>query len=278
MKAVIQKEFGSADVLACEEIEIPVIRPNEVLIKLAYTSVNFADIKKRRGTKGAGSFPMVLGLDAAGTIERAPADSTFKPGDRVIAFPRSGSYAEYAAANESLVFKIPDDLTLLQAAAMPTVAILAHILLHEIGQVEKSHTIVVHSAGGGAGSMLVVLARIAGISKIIGTAGSLDKESYIKRLGAHSVYTYETFTQRVWRETDGKGADIIFDSVVGEVTAGSLDCLAHYGTLVQFGNSSGQIGTFRTSDVHSSCRNIKGSASAQPGSSILKNWHLQQRQ
>ena len=80
---------------------------DEIIIKFAYTSVNYADIKKRKGNKGKGKFPFVLGLDAAGTVEKVYPGSRFSIGERVIAFPTSGSYAEYGAANESLVYRIP---------------------------------------------------------------------------------------------------------------------------------------------------------------------------
>ena len=193
-----------------------------------------------------------------GVVQEVSPTSAFSVGDRVIAFPKNGSYAEYVVANEQLVFKIPDSLPFDQAAAMPIVSILSYILLHEIGLVKNSDTIVVHSAGGGVGSMLIQLAKVAGVHKIIGTVGNLNKESYVKKLGADVVCTYETFTEEVLKETNNEGANVIFDSVAGEVTSKSLDCLAFYGTLVQFGNSSGKAGTITTSDVHSSCRNIKG--------------------
>ncbi|QHS24557.1 zinc-binding dehydrogenase [Virgibacillus sp. MSP4-1] len=258
MKAVVQNEYGDADVLTYTDVEIPKIGENEVLIRSAYSNVNYADIKKRSGKKGKADFPLILGLDVSGVIEEVPPNSTLLKGDRVIAFPKNGSYAEYVTANEQLVFKIPHNLPLKKAATMPTVSILAYILLYEIGQVQKSDTIVIHSAAGGVGSMLVQLAKLAGIQNIIGTVGDLDKENYVKELGADIVCTYETFTQEVLRLTNDQGANIIFDSVAGEVSRNSLDCLALFGTLVQFGNSSGKAGTFKTSDVHSSCRNIKG--------------------
>lgn len=258
MKAVIQREFGDASVLTYSDIEIPKMGDKECLIKAAFMSVNYADIKTRIGNKGKGIFPLILGLDAAGTIEKAALDSPFSIGDRVIAFPKGGSYAEYVIANEKLVFKIPDNLSFEQAAAMPTVAILSYMLLHEIGQIQKTDTIVIHSAAGGVGSMLVQLAKLFGVKKIIGTVGKIDKENYVKKLGADVVCTYDTFTEEVLKQTNNQGANIIFDSVAGDVTRNSLDCLVLYGTLVQFGNSSGQAGTFKTSDVHSSCRNVKG--------------------
>ncbi|MCA1063792.1 zinc-binding dehydrogenase [Rossellomorea sp. AcN35-11] len=258
MKAVIQKEFGDANVLTYTETDMPKAREGEVLIKAAYTSVNYADIKQRTGMKGKGSFPFILGLDVAGTIAEASPSSGFTKGTRVIAFPKGGSYAEYVVANEQLVFRIPDSLSLEQAAALPTVSILSYILLHEIGQVKESDTIVIHSGAGGVGSMLVQLAKLAGVQTIIATVGNPDKAAYVKQLGAHAVFTYDTFSEEVLKGTNEKGAHIIFDSVAGEVTGRSLDCLALYGTLVQFGNSSGKAGHFKTSDVHSSCRNVKG--------------------
>ena len=93
-----------------------------MLIKVSYTSVNYADIKKRIGNMGEGIFPLMLGLDVAGVIQEVSPNSTFSIGDRVIAFPKNGSYAEYVVANEQLVFKIPDSLPFDQAAAMPTVS------------------------------------------------------------------------------------------------------------------------------------------------------------
>ncbi|WP_209369612.1 quinone oxidoreductase family protein [Priestia megaterium] len=258
MKAIIQHECGNTNVLLYTEMERPKISKNEVLIKVAFTSVNYADIKNRLGNKGKVTFPLMLGLDAAGTIEESSVHSSFVKGDRVIAFPKNGSYAEYVIANEELVFKIPDTLSFEQAAAMPTVSILSYILIHEIGMVKKQDTIVVHSAAGGVGSMLIQVAKLLGVQKIIGTIGDLEKGDYVKRLGADIICTYETFTEQVLNHTNNEGANVIFDSVAGNVTNKSLDCLALYGTLVQFGNSSGKAGVFKTSDVHSSCRNIKG--------------------
>lgn len=258
MKAIIQNEFGDASVLTYADVDLPIKGENEVLIKVAYASVNYADIKKRKGNKEKGSFPITLGLDVSGTIEEASPASTFSKGDRVIAFPKSGAYAEYAAANEHLVFKIPGSLPFQQAASMPTVAILSYMLLHEIAQIKKTDTIVIHSAAGGVGSMLVQMAKLAGVHKIIGTVGNKNKENYVKTLGADFVCTYDTFVDKVLKETDNFGANIIFDSVAGEVSSKSLECLALYGTLVQFGNSSGKSGVFKTSDVHNSCRTVKG--------------------
>ena len=257
MKAVRQYEFGKADVLKLEEMPIPAIIQNEVLIKGTYTSINYADIKSRIGSKAKGDFPFTLGLDIAGVVEDG-GNTRFQKGDRVIAFPNTGSYAEYVTAKEELVFLLPEGISLEQAAAMPTVSILAYMLLHDIAQVTSADTIVIHSAAGGVGSMLTQLAKLAGVRKIITTVGDIQKADYVTRLGADVVCHYDHFVETVLAETEGKGATVIFDSVAGDITQRSLACLANYGTLVQFGNSSGKAGQISTADVHSSCRNIKG--------------------
>lgn len=257
MKSVRQYKAGTADVLILEDVEIPAIQQGEVLIQGLYTSVNYADIKTRMGSKGQSTFPITLGLDIVGQVIESKS-SVFQKGDYVFAFPNGGSYQQVVAAKESLTFKIPETIDPLQAAALPTVTILSEILLKQIGDVQKEDTIVVHSAAGGVGTMLVKLAKHYGVSKIIGTVGDLSKKDYVLSIGADDVFTYDSFVDGVKQHTNGKGAQVIFDSVAGDVTKASLECLANFGTLVQFGNSSGKAGVISTSDVHNSCRNIKG--------------------
>ena len=258
MKVVQQYVLGGAGVLEVGETEIPTISSGEVLIKGLYTSVNYADIKTRTGNKGGGSkFPFTLGLDMVGFIIESNSPN-FKKGDYVISFPKNGSYKQYAVASEKLTFHIPQTINAVQAAAMPTVSILSYILLNQIGEVKKSDTIVVHSAAGGVGSILVRLAKLQGVSRVIGTVGNIQKKEYVLQNGADEVFTYDTFSEGVLNITNGKGAHVVYDSVAGDVTKRSLKCLANFGTLVQFGNSSGSPGDISTNDVHNSCRNVKG--------------------
>ncbi|GLC88116.1 quinone oxidoreductase family protein [Lysinibacillus piscis] len=258
MKAVIINEFGTADVLTYVDCPKPTIAEGEVLIRTSYTSVNFADIKNRTGGKAKGIFPMTLGLDMAGVIEEAGEGSLFQKGDRVIAFPKSGAYAEYVVASESLVFKVPEDVSFEKVAAAPTVAFLSYLLTHQIAPIQTDDCVVIHAASGGVGTMLVQMAKRLGAKCIIGVVSKQEKADIVYQLGAHHVLTYEKFSEQVNTYTNHQGATIIFDSIAGHVTEESLKCLAPYGTLVQFGNSSGQAGMIKTSDLHSSCRNVKG--------------------
>ncbi|MED1204675.1 quinone oxidoreductase family protein [Heyndrickxia acidicola] len=262
MKAVIVKAFGGAEEMEYTDVEIPKISSRQVLIRAEKSSVNFADIKARRGNKGKGTLPFIPGLDLAGTIVEVGTEvQHFKKGQRVIAFPAGGSYCEYAAADEQLTFLLPDNIDFETAAACPTVAFLAYKLLANIARMERGETVLVHSAAGGVGSTAIQFAKALGAGMVIGTVGNRAKAQTALDAGADYVLSYEQndrFAEQVKEWTDGKGADIILDSLAGTITEKSLDCLALYGRLVQFGNSSGKSGNFTTNDVHSSCRSVLG--------------------
>ncbi|KOY84167.1 zinc-binding dehydrogenase [Lysinibacillus macroides] len=259
MKAIIINEFGSANVLTYCECPKPTIAKGEVLIRTTYTSVNFADIKNRTGNKAKANFPMILGLDIAGTVEEFFGNnSEFQKGDQVIAFPKNGAYAEYVVAKEQLVFKIPQDVPREKVAAVPTVLFLSYMLTHQVAAITEQDTVLIHAASGGVGTMLIQMAKRLGAKQILGTVSQLEKAAIAYQLGAHQVFTYDDFSTSINNYTNGHGVDIIFDSIAGAITEESLHCLASYGTLVQFGNSGGRAGSINTSDLHSSCRNIKG--------------------
>ncbi|MFJ6266183.1 quinone oxidoreductase family protein [Lysinibacillus xylanilyticus] len=258
MKAVIINEFGTSDVLKYVECPKPTISAGEVLIRTTYTSVNFADIKNRTGNKAKANFPMILGLDVAGVVEEVfDGNSNFKRGDQVIAFPQNGAYAEYVVAKEQLVFKVPNDVPLEKAAAVPTVLFLSYLLTHQIAPIGTDDSVLIHAASGGVGTMLIQMAKKLGAKKIIGTVSDMKKATIAYELGAH-VLTYDDFSAQVNEYTDGQGVNIVFDSIAGNITEESFNCLAPYGTLVQFGNSGGKAGNIKTSDLHNSCRNVKG--------------------
>jgi NADPH:quinone reductase len=260
MKAVLVTEFGGTEFIKVDSVDVPSIEDNEVLIKVVKTSVNFADIKSRYGKKGA-KVPFIPGLDAAGYIEKTGSSVTgLYEGQRVIVFPNNGSYAEYAVASQELVFPIPDGLDFTTAAACPVVSFLSHRLLYNVARLQKGETVLIHAAAGGVGTTALQLAKLLGAGTVIGTVGHPDKKEIAEKSGADFVICYEEedFAQAVNSITDGKGADIILDSVAGSVTENSLNCLAPYGRLVHFGNSGGKAGKFLTSDLHSSCRSVLG--------------------
>ncbi|WP_339216275.1 zinc-binding dehydrogenase [Ornithinibacillus sp. FSL M8-0202] len=259
MKAVVIEQFGGPEVLQYKEVPTPQPGHQEVLIKVEKTSVNYADIKNRTGKKAKGDFPIILGLDLVGTIDQLGEGVTdLTVGQRVIAFPKTGSYAEYAVASEQLTFPIPDEISLDVAAASPIVAFLSYKLLKDVGRMEAGETVLVHSAAGGVGTTAIQMAKLLGASRVFGTVGSREKFRVAYEAGADHVFTYDDFSDNILELTDGIGVDIILDSMSGKVSEASMSCLAEYGRLVHFGNSSGEVGHFKTNELHNSCRSVLG--------------------
>ncbi|MFD2370236.1 zinc-binding alcohol dehydrogenase family protein [Brevibacillus sp. GCM10020057] len=261
MKAVVVTAFGGPEHMKLVEMEMPDISPQQVLIRVEKTSVNFADIKSRYGKKGGGTLPFIPGLDVAGVIERVGSQvQRFSPGQRVIAFPAGGSYAEYAVASEALTFALPDSIDFETAAASPVVSFTSYKLLADVARLVPGETVLIHAAAGGIGTTAIQLAKLLGAGKVIGTVGSAGKAAVAREAGADHVICNDTedFVAKVNELTDGAGADVILDSISGAVSERSLECLAWYGRLVHFGNASGEVGSIRTIDLHASCRSVLG--------------------
>ncbi|CAH0122804.1 Alcohol dehydrogenase [Paenibacillus sp. CECT 9249] len=127
MKAVIVDKYGSVENMRYTDVEMPSIRSNQILIRVKTTSVNFADIKARYGNKGQAKLPFILGLEASGIVEKVGSEvKSFSIGQRVLAFPQHGSYAEYVVANENLTFAIPDRISFDTAGACGIVSFLSY--------------------------------------------------------------------------------------------------------------------------------------------------------
>ena len=261
MKAIIISEFGGPEVLKMQEMETPVITEKQVLIRVIATSVNFADVQTRQGLYHAGGKPpLIPGLDVSGVIEKTGASVTkFAVGQRVIAFPKCGSYAEYVAVDEDLAYILPDTVDYITAAASPVVAVTAYKLLADVGRLQPGESVLIHAASGGVGTTAIQLAKILGAGLVIGTVGSAAKIPAALEASADQVILIdEDFATEVNRLTDGRGVDLILDSIAGTVTSRSLSCLAMYGRLVIFGSASGEAGKIETTELHASCRSVLG--------------------
>lgn len=255
--------FGGPEVLRELSLDPPICGEREVLIRVEDVSVNYADLQTRRGAYHAGGnrFPVIPGLDAAGTVvEAGPGVKCLRAGQRVIAFPHTGTYAEYVTADEALAFPVPDDLPWEQAAACPLVCFTAHMLLHRVARLERGETLLLHAASGGVGAAAIQLAREAGAGKIIGTVGSRRKVQAALDAGADEVLCLEAggFSEKVLERTGGRGADVILDSLGGRYTAEGMTCLAPYGRMAVFGNASGAYSGVDTGLLHASCRALLG--------------------
>ncbi|WHY31193.1 quinone oxidoreductase family protein [Bacillus wiedmannii] len=261
MKAIVVTSFGGPEVMKYIDVDVPVISDNQVLIRVVATSVNFADIKSRYGKKGNKALPFIPGIDAAGIVERVGSHvKNIHPGQRVIAFPQNGSYAEYVVANENLTFVLPHEVDFQTAAACPIVSFTSYNLLANVARLQEDETVLIHAAAGGIGTTAIQLAKLLGAGNVIGTVGNEAKSKIALDAGADYVICHQDvdFVEKVNELTNGEGVDVILDSISGTVSEKSLKCLAYYGRLVHFGNASGEIGYFQTKDLHASCRSILG--------------------
>ncbi|MCU5098381.1 quinone oxidoreductase family protein [Bacillus wiedmannii] len=261
MKAIVVTSFGGPEVMKYTDVDMPTISEDQVLIRVVATSINFADIKSRYGKKGNTALPFIPGIDAAGVVERVGSHvKNIYPGQRVIAFPQDGSYAEYVVANENLTFALPDEVDFQTAAACPIVSFTSYNLLANVARLQQDESVLIHAAAGGIGTTAIQIAKLLGAGTVIGTVGNEAKNKIALDAGADYVICRQDvdFVEKVNELTNGEGVDVILDSISGTVSERSLKCLGYYGRLVHFGNASGKIGNFQTKDLHASCRSILG--------------------
>lgn len=249
MKAVIVDSYGGPEVLSYQDTPEPAPGPNEILIRTGATSVNYADVKARRGVDSVSHVPpFIPGVEVSGTIiALGEGVSNLEVGQRVVSIPGHGAYAEFAAAPAHLTFPLPDEVSFELSSGIVSF-ITALNVLTLAGDFSKGESVLVHAAAGGVGTAAVQLAKLLGAGQIIGTVGSDAKAEVVRELGADRVINYqrEDFVERVHEFTDGSGVDLILDSVAGDTFDASLGCLAPFGRIVVFGHTSGKPGNAPT--------------------------------
>jgi NADPH2:quinone reductase len=245
MKAIQVKEAGGPEKL--ELVDIPIPRPaaNQALVRIAASGVNFIDIYFRTGHYKA-DFPMTLGQEAAGTVESVGSEVTeVAPGDRVAYCTTRGSYAEYATVPAAQLVKIPDHVDLATAAAAMLQGMTAHYLTHSTFPLKSGDTCLVHAAAGGAGGLIAQMAKMLG-ARVFGTVSTEEKARIARENGCDEaiLYTQRDFAAEVKRLTNGRGVDVVYDSVARTTFEQSLNSLRPRGLLALFGQSSGPIPPF----------------------------------
>lgn len=240
MKAIRIQQFGGPEVLRYEDIAIPEPGEGAARVKIEAIGINFADVYQRDGRYGM-TLPFTLGQEAAGVVDAVgPGVSEVKTGDRVAYTLVPGSYAEYAVVPAGRLVAIPESVTTQQAAAVILQGLTAHYLTHSTYPLKSGETALIHAAAGGVGLLLVQVAKRLG-ARVIGTVSTEEKARLAKEAGADQVilYTQKDFEQETKRLTNGKGVDVVYDSVGKTTFEKSLNCLRPRGYLVLFGQSSG---------------------------------------
>jgi putative PIG3 family NAD(P)H quinone oxidoreductase len=247
MKAIVVDQPGKDAVLRLAEVEPPVLGADDVRIGVASTAVNRADLMQARGLypPPPGASP-ILGLECAGeVIEVGPGvGSRFRRGDRVMALLAGGGYAEEVTVHHGSVMPVPPALDLLAAGGFPEVFLTVHSNVFWLGQLGAGERVLVHGGGSGVGTATIRMVREAGGTVLV-TAGSEAKCRRCVELGAAAAIDYkkEDFAQRVLDLTDGKGVDVILDSIGASYLEGNLRCLALGGRLVIIGLTGGSKAT-----------------------------------
>ena len=245
MKIIHVKEPGGPEKMELVEVPKPQPGPGQALVRLAAIGVNFIDVYFRMGRYKA-DLPIVLGNEGAGTVESIGAGvKEVAPGDRVAWAMHRGSYGEYAAVPEALLVKIPPHVSLETAAAAMLQGMTAHYLTHSTFALKSGHTCLVHAAAGGAGGLVVQMAKMLS-ARVFGTVSTEEKARIAREAGADEtiLYTQHDFEAEVKRFTGGRGVDVVYDSVGQTTFAKSLDSLRPRGMLVLFGQSSGPVPPF----------------------------------
>ncbi|RLN40369.1 hypothetical protein C2845_PM01G00110 [Panicum miliaceum] len=279
-KAIRVHELGGPEVMRWEEVELGDPKEGEIRIKTTAIGVNFIDVYFRKGVYAAPALPFTpgspinsfssdcvkflltkfnsstnnIGMEAVGVVTAVGPGLTGRKVGDVVAYAGNpmGSYAQEQILPASVAVPVPPSVDHKQAASVMLKGMTAHVLLRRVFKVESGHTVLVHAAAGGVGSLLCQWANALGAT-VIGTVSNEEKAAQATQDGCHHViiYTKEDVVARVKEITSGKGVNVVYDSVGKDTYKASVECLASRGFLVSFGQSSGKPDPIPMSDLAS---------------------------
>ena len=242
MKAVLMRGTGGVEVLHIGMHPDPVMKEDEILVRVKATALNRADLLQRRGKhpppKGV---PNILGLEMAGeVVDVGTACEGWAPGDRVCALLPGSGYAERVSIPAGLAMRIPENLSFEEAAAIPEVYLTAYQNLFNVARIAPGETVLIHAGASGVGTAAMQLAREAGATSLV-TAGSREKIDRCLALGARAGWNYKegAFAPWVAEWTGGRGVDIILDFVGAPYFDQNLQSMATDGRMAVIGTLGG---------------------------------------
>lgn len=245
MKAIQVKHVGGPEAMELVDLPVPQPQPNEAVVRIQASGVNFIDVYVREGRYPT-PLPFVPGQEAAGVVSAVGADAhVVAVGDRVAYCAVLASYAEYAAVPADRLVKIPDDVNEREAAAAMLQGMTAHYLAYDTYPLKKGETALIHAAAGGVGLLLVQMAHQIGV-RVIATVSTEEKATLAKAAGADEtiLYGHADFEAETKRLTNGKGVDVVYDSVGKNTFEKGLNVLQPRGMMALFGGSSGAVPPF----------------------------------
>jgi NADPH2:quinone reductase len=240
MEAVRVNQLGGPEVLSVEEVPEPSPGTGEILVKVDAAGVNFIDTYQRKGLYQV-ELPFTLGSEGAGTVvEVGEGVTDFSEGSRASWCDQRGSYAQLIAVKAARAVPVPDHLSTQLAAASLLQGATAHYLVNDTFPLKPGHRCLIHAAAGGAGRLLVQMAKMAG-AEVFATAGGPEKVAMAQAAGADHVIDYlsEDFAARVEAIAGPKALDVVFDGVGKATFEQGLTLLRPRGLMVSYGNASG---------------------------------------
>jgi NADPH2:quinone reductase len=245
MKAVRIHTSGGPEVMRYEDAPEPTPKAGEAVVKVEAAGLNYIDVYFRSG-QYKGEFPLTLGMEAGGTVTSVgPNVTDVKVGDRVAYTGVPGAYAQSAVVPAARLVTLPQGITAKQGAAAMLQGMTAHYLACATYPLKPGDTCLVHAAAGGVGLLLCQIAKMRG-ARVIGTVSTEEKAKLAREAGAADVilYTQQDFEAEVKRLTDGKGVNVVYDSVGKTTFDKGFNCLRPRGLMALYGQSSGPTGPF----------------------------------
>ena len=238
MKALTFSEYGSSDVLEYKEVPVPVIKEQEVLIKMEAIGLNYADIYRRRGNYHlAGNPPYILGYEGAGTIIQSKSKE-YQTGQRIGFVDVPFANAQYVACHEDHVIPLPEEINSYLAASVLLQGLTAHYLVNDSYQVQESETVVIHAASGGVGQILCQLCKRQN-TKVIGLTRNENKIDTIVNCNVdHALVLEKDWKNKILSLNNNEGVDVVYDSV-GSTLKESFEITKNGGHVVFYGMSGG---------------------------------------
>jgi NADPH2:quinone reductase len=223
------------------DVPEPNAGPDDVLVEVRTVGIAWPDLLQTRGEyQLKPDLPFQLGVDFAGTVRSAPEGSGVSAGDRVACVLPYGGGGELVAVHHDAVFRLPDDVSFEQAAALPMNYLTAEFALATRGEVTAGTTVLVHGAAGGVGTASVQVAKGLG-ARVLAVVSSDEKGAVARTAGADEVVRVDGFRDAVKELTDGRGVDVVLDVVGGDLFTDSLRSLAPLGRLLVVGFTGGTI-------------------------------------
>jgi NADPH:quinone reductase len=241
MKAIRIHTNGGPEVLQLEEIPVPEIQPDEVLIRVHAAGVNYLDIYQRTGLYKV-ALPLVPGMEGTGVVEKAGSATSLKPGMRVAWTQHPGAFAEFAAVPAWKVVPLPDAIDDRSGAALLLQGMTAEYLCETTYPAKAGDTALVHAGAGGVGLLLIQMLKQKNVT-VYTTVSTEEKAALAKGAGADEAILYQEtdFAAAVKTFSGGKGVNVVYDSVGKATYEGSLNVLRPLGMLVLYGQSSGPV-------------------------------------